>query len=404
MSLSDRFAGLSKILAAAVALLLVGALLLALGNRDGKRYLTVDFPQTNSLYKGSDVKILGVAVGRIEKLTPRGDVVRVKLSYEGDVRLPQDVKAVVVSPSIVGDRFVQLAPAYGGGEALKDNAFLPVSRTAVPVELDTIYKSLDDLAVALGPDGANKDGALSRLLKDTAGQIDGQGAQLNQTIRNYGKFSKTLSNNKEELFGSLQEVRDFVQLLNRNDSTVRAFNDSTARVSTVLEGERLDLEATLRELSLALVDVNKLVKDNRGILRKNVKNLRVFSQTLADRTDELEQITVAAPTALVNVSLAYNPKEGTLDTRNNLSEIEGEVAEDPSILLCNLAGSTPDSDLCSLFSDLIGRLPAPPSGGGGPPAPPEIGLPDELSGLGRAAAASSASQPHRTVAQMLAVN
>ncbi len=111
-----------------------------------------------------------------------------------------------MSPSIVGDRFVQLAPAYNGGAVLKDNAFLSIDRSAVPIELDAIYQSLDDLAVALGPKGANKEGALSRFIGDSAKQLDGQGAQLNQTIQNFGKLSTTLSNNKDELFGSLREV------------------------------------------------------------------------------------------------------------------------------------------------------------------------------------------------------
>jgi virulence factor Mce-like protein len=395
MSVIDRFAGLSKALAAAVAVLLLGALLLALGNRDGKQYLTVDFPQVNSLYKGSDVKVLGVPVGRVERLTPRGDVVRVKLSYEGDVKLPDDVKAVVVSPSIVGDRFVQLAPAYSGGAALKDNAFLPVSRTAVPVELDTIYKSLDDLSVALGPDGANKDGALSRLIDNTAVQFDGQGAQFNETIRNFGKLSQTLSNNKDELFGSLREVRDFVQLLNENDQTVRNFNDSTARVSTVLAGEREDLKATLEQLSLALVDVNKLVKDNRGELRQNVQNLTTLSQVLADRTDEIDDITINAPTALVNVALAYNPDGGTLDTRADLGALITGVASDPVSLVCGLLGETPVGGTCQGLNDILGPL-IPPLAPGAPALP-------EIPGLGRVAAAS-ATQSNGSIAEMLAVN
>ena len=158
------------------------------------------------------------------------------MTYEGDVRLPSDVKAVIISPAIVGDRFVQLAPAYSGGAVLPDNAKLGVDRTAVPVELDEIYQSLDDLSVALGPEGANKDGSLSNLVEDSAAQLDGQGQQLNTTLKNFGKLSQTLSNNKDDLFGSVREVQEFVDLLQRNDTSVRAFFNSTARVSEVLEG------------------------------------------------------------------------------------------------------------------------------------------------------------------------
>ena len=53
---------------------------------------------------------------------------------------------------------------YDGGAPLADDARIGLERTAVPVELDRIFSSLNDLNVALGPEGANKNGALSRLL------------------------------------------------------------------------------------------------------------------------------------------------------------------------------------------------------------------------------------------------
>ena len=387
-SFIDRFAGLSKVLVGVVLVLLIAATLLFLNRGDGKKYVTVDFEQTNSVYRGSDVKILGVPVGKVESLTPRGDVVRVKISYDAKQRLPADVKAVVVSPSIVGDRFIQLAPAYDGGATLKDDAYLPVKRTAVPVELDAVYQSLDDLSVALGPKGANQDGSLSRLVDGTAEQFRGQGAQVNETIKNFGKLSTTLSNNKDELFGSLREVEQFVSLLKTNDSTVRAFNDSTAQVSTVLAGERTDLKGTLRALSLALVDVNALVKDNRGALRGNVDNLASLVNLLAKHKADLEEITVNAPSALSNVALAYNGRSGTLDTRADIPEVVGGVLDSPSTLLCNLLGETvDDKGLCSTLDDVVGGL-----------------------GLGRAAPGAvpdAAIRPERvndSVADMLAVN
>jgi phospholipid/cholesterol/gamma-HCH transport system substrate-binding protein len=355
-ALAQRFAGFSKVLAAVVVLLLVAATLLFLNNGDGKRYVTVDFDQTNSLYKGSQVKILGVKVGTVESLTPRGQVVRVKIAYDGKQKLPADVKAVVVSPSIVGDRFIQLAPAYDGGATLKNNAYLPVDRTAVPVELDAVYQSLDDLSVALGPKGDDTQGPLSKLVDGASDQLDGQGAQVNETLKNFGKLSSTLSDNKDELFGSLREVNQFVSLLKTNDSSVRAFNDSTAQVSQVLAGERDDLAATLKALSKALVDVNGLVTENRGALRGNVDNIASLAQVLAKRKSELEKIAVATPTALSNVALAYNGTTGTLDTRADIPDLLTGSLGDPAGLLCNLLGQTPAENGCKELTDLLGGL------------------------------------------------
>lgn len=330
----SRFAGAARIVTVLIVLALVVGLVVVFGSRDTSSTLTADFTQTNSLYEGSDVRILGVGVGTVDKLTPRGETVRATISYDADVKLPADVKAVVVSPSIVGDRFVQLTPAYDGGETLKDGASLGVDRTAVPVELDQVYSSLDDLAVALGPDGANKDGAVSDLVDDTAAQLDGQGAQLNETLRNFGRLSQTLSDNKDELFGSLREVNQFVDLLQRNDESVRSFFDSTAEVSRVLEGERDDLQATLKALSEALISVRGLVKENRGELKANVEQLATVAEVLGKHSDDLEEFTVSAPTALSNVALAYNGNSGTLDNHADILQLLLGAVPDLGSVVC----------------------------------------------------------------------
>jgi virulence factor Mce-like protein len=390
----SRFAGFSRILAVLVALVLVVGLVVVFGQRDARKTLTVDFAQTNSLYEGSDVRILGVAVGTVDSLTPRGQTVRATISYDGDVKLPADVKAVIVSPSIVGDRFVQLAPAYDGGQVLADDARLGVDRTAVPVELDQIYQSLDDFSVALGPEGANKDGAVSSLVRDTAAQLDGQGVQLNETLRNFGKLSQTLSDNKDELFGSLREVEQFVDTLQTNDQAVRDFFDSTAEVSTVLEGEREDLQATIKALGEALIEVRTLVRDNRKELRGNVKQLATVAAVLGEHQKELEEFTVSAPTALSNVALAYNGDSGTLDNHADVLALVLGAVEDPGDLLCNISEALP-VDLKGPCDQVIGPILD------GILNPVVGGLP-----LPRAAVASAPS-PDRTATsldQMLAVD
>ena len=170
--IAQRFAGVSKILTAFVVLVLLRSGRSILNNGDGKHTSRSTSSRPTRSTRALTSRSSAFPFGRVEKLTPRGDVVRAKISYDGDIKLPADVKAVVVSPSIVGDRFIQLAPAYNGGAALKDDAFLSVDRTAVPIELDAIYQSLDDLAVALGPKACQtEDGALSRFIGDSPSSL-----------------------------------------------------------------------------------------------------------------------------------------------------------------------------------------------------------------------------------------
>ena len=117
-----------------------------------------------------------------------------------------------------------------------------------------------------GPDGANSKGALTSLLDSTAKNFDGQGEQFHQTIENLSKFTGTLDDNKEELFGTARQIERFVNALAKNDGTVRRFNDSLASAADLLKDERADLAAALRNLGVAMKAVEGFVKENRQAL------------------------------------------------------------------------------------------------------------------------------------------
>jgi phospholipid/cholesterol/gamma-HCH transport system substrate-binding protein len=324
---------------------------------DSTRTVVAHFPRAISVYEGSDVRVLGVAVGTVTRVEPTGTDVTVTMAYDDSVQLPADAKAVIIAPSLVGDRYVQLTPAYSGtGKVLGDGAELGVDETSEPLELDQIYDSLDRLNVALGPRGANKSGALSDLLSVTADNFGGQGTTFRQTIKDFSRLSATLSNNKEELFGSVRALEGFMQTLADNDQTVRQFNQSLADVSTMLDGEREELVSATRNLSVALTAVKGFVEENKGSLSRNISGLNRVSQVLVRQRDALDEILHTAPAALNNLALTYNPQAGTLDTRANLGEAINQIQYDPAALLCGFVSQVERSgQVCNTITDLLGR-------------------------------------------------
>ncbi|MCB8958390.1 MAG: MCE family protein [Nocardioides sp.] len=347
----------------AIIVALLAAAAFVMFRPDDTKTLTAHFPRTISIYEGSDVRVLGVPVGKVDSVTPDGTDVVVTMSYDADTKIPADAKAAIIAPSIVGDRFVQLTPVYTGGDVMADGAVLQDDRTAIPLELDQIYSSIDDLTVALGPTGANKDGALSDLLESTAANFGGQGAKFHQTIEDFGKLSQTLDDNKDELFGSARELEGFINTLATNDKTVRRFNQSLSDASSMLADERQELSASLHNLATALGQVSSFVKENREVLGRNIKGLNRVSQVLVDRRDELDQILDDAPLALNNLALTYNPEAGTLDTNANLGEVVNQVQSDPSSFLCGFVSQADSSGaLCDLVQQALGR---PGTGGSG---------------------------------------
>ncbi|MCL2542603.1 MAG: MCE family protein [Nocardioidaceae bacterium] len=347
-------AAIQRFLPLTVILLLVaGGAVWLFSSGSGNNTVTAYFPRAVSVYQGSDVRVLGVAVGKVDQVVPEGTQVKVVMHYDKNVKIPADAKAVIVSPAIVGDRYVQLAPAYKAGPVMKDNTIIKEDNTSVPLELDQIYGSLDKLTVALGPNGANKKGALTDLLNQTARNFGGQGAEVNHTIKQFGKLSATLNDNKDVLFHSATKLESFMRTLAKGNKTVRGFNTSLGKVSTMLAGERKTLSLALTNLGTALDTVGHFVQHNRGVLRRNISGLDRVSKVLVKRRSQLAEILRAGPLAISNLAHAYDPQTGTLNTNANLGNLATELLTHPTQFACDLIASQDSSGkLCNLIKGL----------------------------------------------------
>jgi virulence factor Mce-like protein len=308
---------LQRGVALAAALVLLAALGWTVLRPAGQYRVTAFFTETVGLYPGSDVRVLGIPIGTITDIVPLGDRVRVEMSIDDDYDIPADANAVVLAPSLVSDRYVQFAPVYDGGPTMQDGAEVPLERTAIPVELDAVYGALDELSAALGPTGANKDGALSDLIDTGAANLDGNGEALNRTLTGFSTVVRTLAENRDSLFDSLDNLQTFTSALAAVDAQVGQFNDNMAAVSELLAGEREDLKSAVALLDQALADIAGFVRDNRTLLTTNVDRLADVTLTLVQQRKAMAEVLEVAPAALANLSRSYNPDYGTLDTRDN---------------------------------------------------------------------------------------
>lgn len=293
---------------------------MALEERGGTT-VTAYFDQVTGVYAGSDLRILGVRVGRVESVEPRGKDVKVVLRIDEGVQVPKDAHAVVVAPSLVADRYVQLAPAYTGGAVMEEGAQLPASHNAVPVEVDQLYASITELSTALGPEGANAQGAFAGLLDTGAKNLKGNGKDIGDSIEQFGKATKTLDKSSGNLFDTLSYLQTFTTMLKDNDGNVRAAEAQLNSVTGFLADDKKNLGAALKELGTALAQVKTFIKDNRGELKKNVDALVPITQALVDQRASLAESMDVLPLSAGNVLNAYDPEHRTLNGRTNLNEL-----------------------------------------------------------------------------------
>jgi phospholipid/cholesterol/gamma-HCH transport system substrate-binding protein len=359
---------------------------------DDPRTVRAVFPSTVSLFEGSDVKIMGVRVGKVTSVVPRGTSVLVEMEYADEHDLPADVQAVIVSPSVIGDRFVQLTPAYDDGATLENGATIEAPDTAVPVELDDMVASTRDLASALGPEGANRDGALAALLKVSSGVLDGQGAVLRQSLTDLAGASGTLAGSAPALGDTLGHAAGLTRELAEYDDAVRTFDARLARVARSLAADRDGFSDLLSSLAVSLAEVEGFVRTNRRSFTRNVESLTGVARVLRLERRAIATVLDLAPLGFTNLVEAYDPDTASVRTRANFGEIIRAVDKALCAELEKQLG-TGFRDDCGVVSDLFALLPlrdgapdgapegAPPSGEGGPPAPPALPGPTDLGGL-----------------------
>ena len=318
-------------LAAALALALVCTGAVWWVFRDaGATTITAYFAETVGVYPGSDLRVLGVRVGTVDSVTPAGTGVRVTMTVDHGVPVAAGASAVVVSPSVVSDRYVQLAPAYSGGPVLHTGAVIPPSRTATPVELDQLYDSLNELTTALGPNGANANGALSDVLNTGAADLAGNGQALGSVIRQLGAAARTLNGSSDNLFGTITNLARFTSTLKNNDRQVRTAINQLASVSGLLAGDRQDLGAALTELATALGQVRDFISHNRTLVKSDVDKLAATTQVLVNQRASLAESLDDFPLAATNLLGAYDPGRHTLDGRADLLELSAPKPTGPA--------------------------------------------------------------------------
>src|SRR5919106_2083575 len=123
------------------------------GPGEEDRFIDGYFSRAVQVFPGNSVRVLGVEVGRVTEVenAPDRDAVRVHMRIDDpDLVLPADVEATIVPVSLLGERYVQLLPAYEGGAKFTDSE-IPVDRTSVPVEQDELLRSLQDYFGELQP-------------------------------------------------------------------------------------------------------------------------------------------------------------------------------------------------------------------------------------------------------------
>ncbi|KUH85964.1 mammalian cell entry protein [Mycobacterium sp. GA-1999] len=136
-------------------------------------------PDTVGLYVDNPVTQMGYQIGKVTAVTPEMLHVRVDFTVNEHRLLPDDVKAVIRSTSILADRSLELVGNYEAGPQLPAGTCIPLDKSFTPKSLSEIIGSATEFINSINPDGSSNMGDVVRGIDEA---LHNQGADINRLV------------------------------------------------------------------------------------------------------------------------------------------------------------------------------------------------------------------------------
>ena len=270
------------------------------------------FDNSTGLFRGDDVRILGVPVGKVDAIEPEPERVKVSFWFDNKYKVPADAKAAILSPQLVTGRAIQLVPVYTGGPAMQDGAVIPKDRTAVPVEWDDIRAQLAKLTELLKPTKPGGVSTLGDLIDTAADNLRGQGANIRDTVIKLSQAISTLADHSKDIFGTFKNLSTLVTALHDSSDLLEQLNRNLAAVTSLLADDPNKVGQAVEDLNSVVGDVQSFFADNREAIGTASDKLASITTALVQSLDDIKQTLHIAPTTLANFLNIFEPANGAL--------------------------------------------------------------------------------------------
>ncbi|HYF45507.1 MAG TPA: MCE family protein [Acidimicrobiales bacterium] len=260
---------------------------------------------------------------------------------------------------------------------------MPTDRTQVPFEVDELLRGLQDYLGAIDPQNATD------LVTNLAQIVDGQGAEINELIGTASETLGLLADKGDELGAIVDSLSELSTTLGGRTETIQELVRSYAEVADVLADSDESVNRFILDLNDVAAEVRGLLERHDQPLRDDVGTLTTVGRTLQRNISRLRTVIAETPRLFAAAQLAYDPQRNVLPLNNQAepgvtSDLYKSRLRDRLAGLCRrlivrftgtpLGTALSDSGCAaatSAFWNPLFQLPAPPEGGGEPPAPPE---------------------------------
>jgi phospholipid/cholesterol/gamma-HCH transport system substrate-binding protein len=226
------------------------------------------FSSVSGLKSGNFVRIAGVEVGKVKKITVRDDAtVNVEFTADDTVALTEGSRAAIRYQNLVGDRFMSLEDGPGAVKLLRPGQTIPLDRTEPAVDIDSLIGGFKPLLRALDPEQANA------LTGQLIAALQGQGPTVSSLLAQTASLTSTLAD-RDQLIGEV--ISNLDVLLGTLGDESKQFDSALDSVSQLVAGlaeRKVDITNGVANIDAATGSVVDLLSRARPPLQTTVHQL-----------------------------------------------------------------------------------------------------------------------------------
>jgi phospholipid/cholesterol/gamma-HCH transport system substrate-binding protein len=253
--------------------------------------ITAEFDSVLDLVPQSAVKVNDVSVGRVTKVALDGWRAKVTLLINGDVDLPDNTVASIRQTSILGEKFVSLAPPeHGAVGRLATGDAIPVGQTDENPEIEQV---LSALSLVLNGGSVAK---LSEITTELNHTFTGRESDMRVLLNRLNEIVGTAADSKRDLVTALRQIDRLAQQTHAQTSAINNALDHLPRALRVVNSQRDDLVAMISSLTSLSSVATKVISKSKTATVHDLDKLTPIVANLARSGDDLVDALRVLPT------------------------------------------------------------------------------------------------------------
>jgi phospholipid/cholesterol/gamma-HCH transport system substrate-binding protein len=241
----------------------------------------VQFRDVLDLVPQSSVKVNDVTVGKVSDIELDGYSALVTLQLNDDVELPDNALAEIRQTSLLGEKFVSLAPPAedASGDPLSEGDVIPLDRSGRNPEVEEV---LGAMSLLLNGGGVAQ---LKTIATELNKAFEGRESDVRSVLEQLDMFMEQLDDNKQEIVAAIESLNRLAVSINEQRGSIELALDEMPAALASIDRQRDDLVRMLEALEELSAVGTRVIAESSTTTIRSLRSLDPILTELAEAGD-----------------------------------------------------------------------------------------------------------------------